>query len=110
MPPFYYVYPMHMDARLSGADRRTFKERIVSESGALKRRRPRPDIRIQQGLRRITFGGRLMLPSEDCYQPAMFSAPLDSKILRASSRSFSSSECNDTIAPPCRRESSYDFA
>ncbi len=38
MPPFYYVYPMHMDARLSAADRRTFKEWIASESAALKQR------------------------------------------------------------------------
>ena len=37
MPPIYYVYPMHTDARLSAADRRTFEEWIASESDALKR-------------------------------------------------------------------------
>ena len=35
MPPFYYVYPMHMDARLSAADKRAFKQWITSESANL---------------------------------------------------------------------------
>ena len=32
MPPWYYVYPMHRDARLSAADREAFMEWISSES------------------------------------------------------------------------------
>ena len=36
MPPWYYVYPMHMEARLSAADRATFMGWISSESAALK--------------------------------------------------------------------------
>jgi len=35
MPPFYYVYPMHMDARLWAADQQAFKEWITSESANL---------------------------------------------------------------------------
>jgi hypothetical protein len=35
MPPFYYVYPMHMDARLSAEDQQAFKEWITSESATL---------------------------------------------------------------------------
>jgi hypothetical protein len=35
MPPFYYVYPMHLDARLSVADQRAFKQWITSESANL---------------------------------------------------------------------------
>jgi cytochrome c551/c552 len=37
MPPWYYVYPMHTDARLSATDQQTIKEWIASESPALKR-------------------------------------------------------------------------
>jgi hypothetical protein len=36
MPPWYYVYPRHMEARLSAADRATFLGWISSESAALK--------------------------------------------------------------------------
>jgi hypothetical protein len=36
MPPWYYVYPMHMEARLSAADRAQFMGWISSESAALK--------------------------------------------------------------------------
>jgi hypothetical protein len=35
MPPFYYIYPMHMDARLSVADQRAFKQWTTSESANL---------------------------------------------------------------------------
>jgi hypothetical protein len=41
MPPFYYVYPMHMDARLSAADRRIFKKWIESKSAGLKQQMSR---------------------------------------------------------------------
>jgi Haem-binding domain len=37
MPPWYYVYPIHMEARLSAADREAFMAWISSESAALKR-------------------------------------------------------------------------
>jgi hypothetical protein len=36
MPPWYYVYPMHMEAQLSAADRATFLGWISSESVTLK--------------------------------------------------------------------------
>jgi len=40
MPPWYYIYPMHMDARLSAADRDAFVEWISSESKALEQQTP----------------------------------------------------------------------
>jgi Haem-binding domain len=40
MPPWYYVYPAHMDARLSAADRDAFMGWISSESAALKQPTP----------------------------------------------------------------------
>ena len=36
MPPWYYVYPLHMEARLSQADRAALTEWIKSESAAPK--------------------------------------------------------------------------
>ncbi len=36
MPPWYYTYPLHMDARLSAAERRAVDGWIASESEALK--------------------------------------------------------------------------
>lgn len=40
MPPWYYVYPMHFEARLSAADRRTLFAWLDSESGALGQTAP----------------------------------------------------------------------
>jgi len=37
MPPWYYIYPMHMEARLSAADRAELTGWISSESAALNR-------------------------------------------------------------------------
>lgn len=36
MPPWYYVYPAHMDARLSDADLQAVNYWIASERDALK--------------------------------------------------------------------------
>ena len=36
MPPWYYVYPMHMEARLSATDREALTAWILSESAAVK--------------------------------------------------------------------------
>jgi cytochrome c551/c552 len=36
MPPWYYVYPMHLETRLSGADRKTLFAWIASESASLE--------------------------------------------------------------------------
>jgi cytochrome c551/c552 len=36
MPPWYYIYPMHMQVRLKAADRATLLGWISSESAALK--------------------------------------------------------------------------
>lgn len=36
MPPWYYIYPMHRDARLSEADRKALTQWIASESATLK--------------------------------------------------------------------------
>jgi cytochrome c551/c552 len=36
MPPWYYVYPMHPEARLSGADRAAINGWIASEEAGLK--------------------------------------------------------------------------
>lgn len=40
MPPWYYIYPIHMDARLSAADHDAFMRWISSESAALKQQTP----------------------------------------------------------------------
>ena len=40
MPPWYYVYPMHMETRLSAADRAAITDWISSESAALKQQAP----------------------------------------------------------------------
>jgi mono/diheme cytochrome c family protein len=40
MPPWYYIYPMHMDARLSAADRGAFTGWISSETAALEQQTP----------------------------------------------------------------------
>jgi mono/diheme cytochrome c family protein len=40
MPSWYYIYPMHMDARLSDADRDAFTGWISSESAALEQQTP----------------------------------------------------------------------
>jgi cytochrome c551/c552 len=45
MPPWYYVYPMHTEARLSTADRATFLGWISSESVALKQQASQPPTR-----------------------------------------------------------------
>ncbi len=37
MPPWYYVYPLHMNARLSVADRQTLNDWIASERNILQR-------------------------------------------------------------------------
>lgn len=37
MPPVYYVYPMHMDARLSAEDRQAINDWVASESAAVAR-------------------------------------------------------------------------
>lgn len=37
MPPWYYVYPVHMDARLSDADLQAVNDWIASERDVLKR-------------------------------------------------------------------------
>lgn len=37
MPPWYYVYPLHMNARLSVADHQALKDWIASERNVLQR-------------------------------------------------------------------------
>lgn len=45
MPPWYYVYPMHLDAGLSAADRDAFMGWVASESEVLKQQGSQPPTR-----------------------------------------------------------------
>lgn len=42
MPPWYYIYPMHMDARLSPAEHRMINDWIASESARLNSEASQP--------------------------------------------------------------------
>ncbi len=45
MPPWYYIYPMHREARLSPADRDVLMAWVKSESAALKQQAAQPPAR-----------------------------------------------------------------